>query len=210
MSENASVDRLWARFTRENVGVPARPNAVFHFCDNQEDADLCADLVRRGVKRATASSLAELAIAGDPVPRVGDLNVVIDWAGEAQAVVRTTSVNIRRLGDVDAAFARDEGEGDGSLAWWREAHNTYYGRVLAGSGLVVDDDLMICCERFEVVMLGVKVGWLHALPLNFAHLRLRRHERGGLDRAQENPPGGTPAGEPRLRCLDQPRWLIAT
>lgn len=149
-----SVDDLWARFARENPAAPARPNAVFHFCDNREDADLCADLVRRGVKRATAASLAELELAGDCTPRPGDLNVVTDWARKAQAVIRTTSVDVRRLGDVDAAFARDEGEGDGSLAWWREAHDAYYRRVLAGSGVSVDDDLMICCERFEVVLLA--------------------------------------------------------
>lgn len=154
MSENASVEVLWARFARENPAAPDRPNAVFHFCDNREDANLCADLVRRGVKRATASSLAELELAGDPAPRPGDLNVITDWTGAAQAVVRVTSVQLRRLGDVDEAFARDEGEGDGSLAWWREAHDAYYRRVLAGTGHAVNEDLMICCERFAVVMLA--------------------------------------------------------
>lgn len=72
------VSEFWARYRAVHPDAPARPKAVFHFCDNQADADICADLVR-----ATASSLAELALAGDPVPRAGDLSVVTDWFGAA-------------------------------------------------------------------------------------------------------------------------------
>lgn len=149
MDERTS--EFWARFRALNPEAPVRPDAVFHFCDNQADADTCADLVRSGKKRATASSLAELALASDPYPKAGDLNVVTDWLGAPQAVIRTVSVEVRRLGDVDEDFAQAEGEGDGSLAWWRQAHEAYYGRVLAGSGRRVNDDLEIACERFEVV-----------------------------------------------------------
>lgn len=69
-------------------------------------------------------------------------------------MIRTLSVEVRRFGDVDEDFARAEGEGDGSLAWWREAHEAYFTRVLAGSGYVVNDDLEIACEQFEVVLLA--------------------------------------------------------
>ncbi|MFX6330650.1 ASCH domain-containing protein, partial [Acinetobacter baumannii] len=69
-------------------------------------------------------------------------------------VIRTISVDIRRFADVDADFARTEGEGDLTLEWWRAAHRAYYERVLAGSGYTVDDDLLIACERFEVVLLA--------------------------------------------------------
>lgn len=149
---NPSVAALWQRYRLVDSSAPVEAQAVYHFCDNQEDADGCADLVVAGQKRATASSLAELELAGLPAPEAGDYAVITGWSGEARAVIRTTSVEIRKFGDVDAEFAREEGEGDLTLEWWRSAHRAYYERVLADSDYAVDDDLLIACERFEVVM----------------------------------------------------------
>ncbi|GGY50809.1 ASCH domain-containing protein [Parvularcula lutaonensis] len=149
---NDSVRALWAVYRSKDPAAPGEPPAVLHFCDNEKDADICARLVVEGRKRATACSLAELAITGDPVPKPGDLAVVTDWAGEAQCVIRTRSVQIRRFDDVDETFAREEGEGDLTLSWWREAHEAYYRRVLEGSEHSFSGDLEIACERFEVVL----------------------------------------------------------
>lgn len=147
-----SVAQLWQRYRDADPSAPAEIPPVYHFCDNQKDADVCAALVVAGQKRATASSLAELELAGLPAPEAGDHAVITGWSGEAKAVIRTTSVEIRRFGDVDADFARAEGEGDLTLEWWRTAHRAYYQRVLAGSDHRIDDDLLIACERFEMVM----------------------------------------------------------
>lgn len=146
-----SVAQLWGRYREVNRDAPANAPASFYFCDNQEEADLCAALVAAGKKRATAISIAELQVAGDAIPQVGAFAIVTDWAGKAVAVIRTSSVEIRRFREVDEAFARAEGEGDLTLEWWRAAHRAYYERVLAGSGHVVNADLEIVCERFELM-----------------------------------------------------------
>ena len=146
-----SVSTLWTAYRAENEGAPELPAAVFHFCDNAEDAAICLDLVLKGKKRATAASLAELELSGSPVPQVGDLSVVTDFDGVAHGIIRTTQVDIRAFDDVDGEFAAAEGEGDGSLEWWRNAHAAYYGRVLSGHGIAVDGNLQIACERFVLV-----------------------------------------------------------
>ena len=146
-----SSQALWTRYRSAHPEAPPSPVGVFHFCDNRNDADLCADLVLRGVKRATATSLAELELAGSPLPQVGDLSIVTRWNGEAVAVILTTRVEIRRFDDIDEDFARLEGEGDGTLTWWRDAHEAYYRRVLQGHGIAVDGRLEIACETFERV-----------------------------------------------------------
>ena len=148
----STVVRLWDRYRASNPEAPAHTPNSFHFCDNQADADHCAALVARGHKRATAPSVAELELSGEPVPRVGDYAIVTDWPGHAIAVIRTVSVEIRRFGEIDEEFARAEGEGDLTLEWWRVAHQRYYEIVLAGSRYTVDADLEIVCESFEVVM----------------------------------------------------------
>ncbi len=149
---DASVAALWQKFRLQNPTAPEKPVAVFHFCDNHDDAETCLRLVLSGKKRATAASLKELELSGDPVPTVGDYSVVTDYAGKAHAVIETTGVEITRFADVDEQFARTEGEGDLTLAWWREAHAAYFSRVLQGTGTAVDDDLPIACEHFKVVL----------------------------------------------------------
>lgn len=148
---HSSVAQLWASYRAKHPDLPTTPPPSFHFCDNQSDADTCAQLVREGTKRATASALAELELDSTPIPQKGDFAIVTNWAGEAVAIIQTTSVDLRPFKDVDEAFAAEEGEGDKSLAWWRQAHAAYYRRALAGSETTFTHDLVIACERFDVV-----------------------------------------------------------
>jgi uncharacterized protein YhfF len=84
-------------------------------------------------------------------PKPGDLWVLVDGVGHPLKVVRTTQVDVAAFGDVDAAFAWDEGEGDRSLAWWREAHLQYFGRQAAIEGFVFDEDSKVVLERFDII-----------------------------------------------------------
>jgi uncharacterized protein YhfF len=102
-------------------------------------------LAAAGVKRATTSILSDYG--DDPLPRPGDHNIVLDGGGGAVCVIRTTAVEIRRFGEVDADFARAEGEGDGTLAYWRTAHI----EAFSTQGRRVDDDTQVVLERFAVV-----------------------------------------------------------
>lgn len=146
-----SIDLLWREFRKVAPEAPLEAPPAFYFCDNPDDANACAALVREGRKRATAPSLAELVLAGERLPKAGDLAIVTDWVGEAQAIIRTSSVEIKRFADVDEDFARAEGEGDGTLSWWRTAHHAYFERVLADTCYLVDDELEIVCERFDLL-----------------------------------------------------------
>jgi uncharacterized protein YhfF len=128
-----------------------RPLSSFYFSDNQHDADGLAKLVRRGKKRATSPSKWYFEIRGQPLPEPGDLHVVTNWAGVAQCVIRTSRVEIVRFDAVTAEHAAAEGEGDGSLDYWREAHWWYYQRELAGSAFTPGPDMPVVCEYFDLV-----------------------------------------------------------
>jgi uncharacterized protein YhfF len=147
-----SVSRMWMEFCATSSlspGVPLPP--VWHFCDTEKDADICAALVVGGQKRATAPSLWGLAHRGEPVPVVGGLDLVTTWNGEACAIIRTTRVEIHPFVEVSAEHAIAEGEGDRSLAWWRNAHRAYYERELAGTPYTPSDDMPVVCQYFELV-----------------------------------------------------------
>lgn len=122
---------------------------VFHFDDNETDADQLAALVLSGTKRATASLMWEYD--DEPPPATGDLSVVTDWSGRPMCVIETTSVEVVPFEEVDADFAAAEGEGDGSLRHWRAAHEAYFGRVCERIGRQPSPRMEVVCERFRVV-----------------------------------------------------------
>lgn len=148
---HASVSDVWDRYRLLDDTAPAALPLSYCCSDNPEEANALLELILSGRKCATAPSVAELRIAGDPIPKPGDFAIVTDWSGTARAIIRTRAVEIRRFGDVDEEFVRIEGEGDRTLGWWRDAHHRYYTRVLAGTGQAVDDDLEIVCEQFDLV-----------------------------------------------------------
>ena len=66
--------------------------------------------VLAGEKTATAGLLAEYEAEGEPLPDVGGRFLLLDYDDEPVAVVETVELRVLRAGDVDLAFARDEGE----------------------------------------------------------------------------------------------------
>jgi uncharacterized protein YhfF len=103
-------------------------------------------LVRDGPKRATTSLLSDYERDGEEMPSIGDLSVVLDGAGDPLCVIRTTHVEVRAFGDVDEGFAWVEGEGDRSLAYWREAHERFFAEL----GTPVNAGTPVLLETFEL------------------------------------------------------------
>ena len=146
-----SIPRLWSDYlarSGQSVSTPLPP--AWHFCDNEFDADTCAGLVVAGRKRATAPSLWFFDLHGFVSPSVGNLDIVTNWRGIAQCIIRTTAVHIVRFRDVSSEHARLEGEGDNSLECWRAVHWAYYQRELNGTKYTPTEDMPIVCQYFEV------------------------------------------------------------
>jgi len=117
---------------------------TFSFGDGPDLTNRLLELVLSGTKRATcwAESQGLLSV------EVGKMMVALDGQRVPKAILRTTELTRRRFDEVDEAFAYDEGEGDRSLQYWREAHTSYF----SGLGRYAPD-MMLWCERFEVVEL---------------------------------------------------------
>ncbi|WOO81862.1 uncharacterized protein LOC62_04G005378 [Vanrija pseudolonga] len=150
-ADTASVEALWDAYRASNPAVPATPPPAWHFCDNRPDAAECLALVLAGRKRATASSAAFFALQNEPLPAPGDHSVVTDFDGTAECIIRTTRVTVLPMDQVTTEMAATEGEGDGSLEYWRAVHWAYYARELAGTGVPVSRGLEVVFEEFEVV-----------------------------------------------------------
>jgi uncharacterized protein YhfF len=150
-----SAQALWEEFLAsgsDDASVAASATyASWAFGDSPELADRLLGLVIAGPKRATCGSLDAYRARGDSVPVVGEYSVVCDGRGAARCVLQTTEVRIVAFEEVDAAFAAEEGEGDRSLASWREGHMAYFRRELAGLGLSASPRMPLVCERFRLL-----------------------------------------------------------
>jgi uncharacterized protein YhfF len=129
-----------------NVPAAYRDAIRFSFGDSPALADELLGLVLAGRKTATCGALNQFGEGGEPMPQVGRRDIVLDGKGRPAAVIETTEVTVMRFDEVDESFARDEGEGDLSLAYWRDAHETYFAR---NGGFA--PDMEVVCERFKLI-----------------------------------------------------------
>ncbi len=127
----------------------AVPPPAWSFGDSPRLADELLALVLAGRKTATSSSAAEYEDGGEPLPRVGELSILLDGAGRPRALIRTTHVDTVPFDQVSVEFAAAEGEDDRSLASWRREHVRYFRRVLGDDRF--DDTMPVVCERFELL-----------------------------------------------------------
>jgi len=147
--DTEAVQRMWGEFTAA-TGVEGELVGSFAFGDSPKMADDLAQLVLTGPKRATAGLHLEYVRDGEAIPRPGDHWIVLDGRGGPVCVIRTTRVDIEPLDRVDAAFAWDEGEGDRTLAWWRQAHDRFFGRQCETFGIPFTGSLLVVLERFDL------------------------------------------------------------
>ncbi|HGE8505896.1 ASCH domain-containing protein [Serratia ureilytica] len=118
--------------------------ARWAFGDGPALADELLGLVLSGDKTATCSSYA--SYRREQTPQIGDYSIVLDGRGEPACVIRTLALRLVRYDQVTAEMAAKEGEGDKSLAFWREGHQAFFTRE--GS---FAPDMWLVFEEFERV-----------------------------------------------------------
>lgn len=152
MTIPSHVLTMWSAFSLEEGGVKdERFYEAFGFGDSPSMADELGQLVLAGIKRATAGSVWSYESTGKGVPKPGDLSVVTDSNDTPLCIIETVQVDIMPFSAVSEEFAATEGEGDGSLDYWRKAHFEYFTRECERSGRSFNHEMLLACERFRVV-----------------------------------------------------------
>lgn len=152
--EHKSVIEMWERYralAKETSCNISNTYTTWYFDNNEKDANELAELVLKGTKKATASLYKLYEIENEELPKVGDLSIITNWDGIAQCIIQTTNIEIVPYKDVTEEFAATEGEGDKSLAYWKRAHWNYFSSELKKVGMEPNEDMLVVCEKFEVV-----------------------------------------------------------
>lgn len=122
-----------------------------YFCADEYNANLCANLVLRGIKTATCSLKYSYELESEPLPQVGDWQVVTQWDGTPVCIIEVTDVSTCPFNQVSAEFAFCEGEGDRSLADWRKAHKAFFDEECQQQNIIFNEDMLLVLKRFKVI-----------------------------------------------------------
>ncbi|MGO0604290.1 ASCH domain-containing protein [Brevibacterium linens] len=145
---NGDLGAFWS--TARNC-IPDLPEAMpeaWAFGATPEHADDLLALVLAGTKTGTASALWDIEAVGEAVPEVGELSIILDGRGRPRALLETTAIDIVPFYEVTAEHAHSEGEGDRTLAAWREIHERFW-QEHGRRG--VSFEMPVVCERFRLV-----------------------------------------------------------
>ena len=148
------IEAYWKQFL---ASLP--PNSLYQtktyvaegWGNSPQMADELGALIAQGVKTATCSALWEWEAEGNPIPEEGYITIVLNGRSEPLGIVETIEISLRKYNEVDADFAREEGEGDLSLECWRAAHKRFFARILAKIGKEFSEDMPLICERFHLI-----------------------------------------------------------
>lgn len=145
------MEGFWEEFlaqTGRHAGTQYKD--CFHFELTERLANELLELVLSGQKRATCSSYAAYQAEGEPLPQVGDLSIVTDFAGLPRCVIETTAVTVLPYNEVTYDIAKREGE-DENLASWQAGHERFFraeGKML---GYSFSPTMPVVFEDFQVV-----------------------------------------------------------
>jgi uncharacterized protein YhfF len=145
------VADVLAKLHSLGVDVPPGPVCIDAYGDSPELSTSLLALIREGRKRAGASLLWAIEADNENIPEVGEVAIVVDHRNEPALVTRVTWVQILPFCEVTAEYAAIEGEGDGSLAYWRETHWAFLSRECRRIGREPEPSMPVVCSVFEVL-----------------------------------------------------------
>lgn len=142
---------FWAAAKRALPGLSGDEYQVRWIGLDAESTRQIFDLIRAGDKTGTFTLPWIVERTGLPVPKRGDLIVLIDFDGTPTMLLRLTDVRNVVFGRVTAADTAIDGSPVRDPAVWKPLHTAYWGALLAPFGLAVSDDMPFWAEPFELL-----------------------------------------------------------
>ena len=154
MNKKSKVEAFWQAYLDSlprPVAPPSPAYEVWSFGHTAEQADELGDLARKGIKTATTGLLWEYEAEDENLPQPDDLSLITNAAGDPLCIIETSAVEVKPFNEVDELFAYAEGEGDRSLAYWRQVHWSVFSMVCLALGREASETMPVVCEHFRVV-----------------------------------------------------------
>jgi len=148
------VEIMWENYLKsigESVATTEKTYDSWHFCDNEKDANHLAQLTKMGVKKATTSLVKLYALEQEPIPKEKELHIITDFYGNAVCIIEAKKVEKIPFNQVSEEHAKIEGEGDGSLSYWRDVHAKIYIEDAKTFNFEFSEDDLVFFMIFDVI-----------------------------------------------------------
>ncbi len=139
-----TAEEMWEQFLELHPEVTQEMDAWAFGAE----PDQLAQLVLEGTKTATASAYNLYEVDKEPLPEVGTYDVVLDSHDKAICIIQIKKVSVVPFNQVSADHAFKEGEGDKSLAYWRQVHEELFTEWMAEAGLAFSEEMGVVLEEF--------------------------------------------------------------
>ncbi|MFC0273699.1 ASCH domain-containing protein [Metabacillus herbersteinensis] len=145
---NQLAKRYWTAYWEGQGRGKPKSVSAWQFGGNP---DHLAQLVIDGIKTATCSALINYELENEQIPSFGDYSIILNSKDLPVAIIKTLEVEIMPMNKVPEDFAIAEGEGDKTYRYWKDVHEEFFKAELSKIGREYTEDMMLVCERFELV-----------------------------------------------------------
>ena len=156
MQSLPSIEEITAQLAVHGIALPPGPVRVDGYGDSAELSRELLDLIKSGRQRAGTGLQLACEHDGEPIAQTGDIEIVLDHRNQPALITRIVRSEIVAFIEVSAEYAAIEGEGDGSLEYWRKGHWNFFSRECRRIGKEPEESMPVICNVFEV---------LHVLPV---------------------------------------------
>lgn len=147
---NKLIKEYWNRFIEKKKEYKEKSYEVWNFCYGEYLPNKLLGLVKENKKIGTSSAL-ELYEENEKIPAVGDLSVITYGNGLPGCIIETKEIRIKPFKEITDDEARLEGEGDLSLEYWRNAHESFFKLEYEEERREFTNEIPVLFERFEVI-----------------------------------------------------------
>ncbi|MEX6015314.1 ASCH domain-containing protein [Mammaliicoccus sciuri] len=149
-----NIESYWATFSKKNLSKDIHKKLPDHWMfgdGSQKMGDELAELVLKGIKKATCSAKKIHEIEKEKYPQVGQYDIVLNGRNEPVCIIQYTEISIIPMNKVTAEFAALEGEGDLTYKYWYDEHVKFFKNEFMKYSLKFSQDIELVCQKFEVV-----------------------------------------------------------
>jgi uncharacterized protein YhfF len=146
-----SIETLIAQLAMHGIELPQGPVRVDGYGDTAELSTELLALIKSGRKRAGTGLLWAYEHDHEPIAATGDIEIVVDHRSQPALITRIVRSEIVAFNEVTAEYAAIEGEGDGSLEYWRKGHWNFFSRECQRIGREPTAAMPVICNVFEVL-----------------------------------------------------------
>lgn len=144
-----SAREMWQAFTADKEELRDYPYKLWKFSDEGEYRKNIISRILDGEVRGESYSTDFFDANSQPLPKVGQYNVICDMNRQAYAIVKTSDVTAVSYGDVNEKLARLEGYG--TVSQWKRFNENKYKSLCDRMDIIFSKDLPLIFEEFEVV-----------------------------------------------------------